>query len=115
MERLSHKSQKYSSLFLRLENFRPFRDSGIFRLAPLTCLVGANSSGKSSIITSILLLKQSIERELLGSRASQLALNGPYCKLGSFADVVYNHKETLHLGFDFSIPRFGVRFGVGPH
>lgn len=47
----------------QLQNFRSFEDTGSIELAPITVLCGANSSGKSSILKSILLVKQSsIER-----------------------------------------------------
>jgi AAA ATPase domain len=91
---------------LRLENFRVFRDTGWFKLAPLTFLVGRNSSGKSSLLSAILLLKQSLEREVMGSAVMPLNLSGPYCDLGNYADVVHNHDESaeisLSLGARFS-------------
>lgn len=96
------KSQE--ALSLRLENFRPFRDSGEFHLAPLTCLVGANSSGKSSIISAFLLLKQSLEQKRMSSRVTPLTLSGPYCDLGSFRDVVHGHKVRSHVKFVFKVP-----------
>lgn len=97
-------SQTYPSFHLRLERFRVFADSGSFRLAPLSCIVGPNSSGKSSIITALLLLKQSIEQDIFSSRLSPLALTGPYCDLGRFYDVVHDHDEEAQIGFTFSIP-----------
>src|SRR5579863_2471361 len=91
------------SVGVRLENFRLFRDSGWFRLAPLTCLVGRNSSGKSSVLSSILLLKQSAERQTMGSAVMPLALSGPYCDLGNYADVVHNHDESSDISLSVSI------------
>ena len=92
------------TLGFTLENFRAFRNSNEFHLAPLTCLVGTNSSGKSSIITAILLLKQSLEQELISSRVTPLMLSGPYCDLGSFRDVIHAHKARSHIGFAFNVP-----------
>jgi hypothetical protein len=94
---------KRPSMKLRLENFRLFRDSGWFKLAPLTCLVGRNSSGKSSVLSAILLLKQSIEREAMGSALMPLALAGTYCDLGNYVDVVHNHDEQSEISLSFSI------------
>jgi predicted ATPase len=97
---------KRPSMRLRLENFRLFKDSGWFKLAPLTCLVGRNSSGKSSVLSAILLLKQSLERGAMGSALMPLTLSGPYCDLGNYIDLVHNHKEsseiTLSLSMDMS-------------
>ena len=45
---------------LRLKNFKAWRDSGEMPLAPVTLLLGSNSTGKSSLIQSLLLLKQTI-------------------------------------------------------
>lgn len=43
---------------LELKNFKAWRESGTVDLAPVTMLLGTNSSGKSSLIQSLLLLKQ---------------------------------------------------------
>jgi predicted ATPase len=88
-------------LRMRLENFRLFRDSGWFTLAPLTCVVGRNSSGKSSIVSSLLLLRQSVEEQALGSAPMALTLSGPYCDLGNYSDVVYDHDESAEISFSF--------------
>ena len=49
---------------LKLENYRLFLDSNWFEIAPLTLLVGRNSSGKSSILSSLLLLSRASSRKL---------------------------------------------------
>ena len=43
---------------IRLKRFKGFKDSGPITIKPLTLLCGTNSSGKSTIIQSLLLLKQ---------------------------------------------------------
>ncbi len=97
-------TRKPISLKMRLQNFRLFRDSDWFTIAPLTCLVGRNSSGKSSILSSILLLKQSIEQEGTGwGAASALVLSGPYCDLGNYVDLVHNHHESDEISISFSV------------
>jgi predicted ATPase len=88
----------------RLQNFRLFRDSGWLDLAPLTCLVGRNSSGKSSVVSALLLLKQSVENEVFGSAITPLALSGQYCDLGQFRDLVHNHDESSEISFGFKVP-----------
>lgn len=67
-----------------LSNFKSFKDRTELDLAPITVLAGANSSGKSTIIQSILLLKQTIEY-VPAERA--IGLNGPLLKLGRFDDI----------------------------
>ncbi len=107
--RISNRSpdvtRKAISLKMRLKNYRLFADSGWFTIAPLTCLVGRNSSGKSSILSSILLLKQSVEQEGTGWGANPppLVLSGRYCDLGNYSDLVHNHHESSEISFSFSV------------
>ena len=42
---------------ISLENFRVFKNKCSFELAPITILTGANSSGKSSVIKALNLMK----------------------------------------------------------
>lgn len=67
-----------------LKNFKSYRDMKPLQMAPINIIAGANSSGKSTIIQSILLLKQTVQ---YGSENRSLALNGPLLRLGSFEDV----------------------------
>ena len=46
---------------LKLENFKIWRSTGPVRLAPITLLLGTNSSGKSSLIQSLLLIRQTVK------------------------------------------------------
>jgi predicted ATPase len=78
---------------LQIENFKAWKTAQL-KLAPLTALFGANSSGKSSLIQFLLLLKQtkdSVDRSLA------LDFGGPesYVDLGSFLDAVHRHDENL--------------------
>ena len=63
-------------------------------------LVGANSSGKSSILQSILLLKQTLES---ASSDKALLLNGPILKLGTFKDVMNIGAQKQEFSFSFQI------------
>lgn len=47
---------------LRLKNYRKFEDTGDINLKPLTLLIGANSSGKSSFLKFFPLIKQTVRR-----------------------------------------------------
>lgn len=68
-----------------VSNFKSFNESNSLALAPLTLLCGANSSGKSSILQSMLLVKQTLEH----SPAERvIALNGPLVQLGTFSDIL---------------------------
>jgi predicted ATPase len=46
---------------LQLVNFKGWEDTGPRRVAPLTVLFGSNSSGKTSLLQALLLLKQTAE------------------------------------------------------
>ena len=46
---------------LKLTNFKAWKDTGDVALRPVTMLLGTNSSGKSSLIQSLLLLKQTVQ------------------------------------------------------
>jgi len=46
---------------LQAKNFKSWKDTGELTLAPLTGLFGTNSSGKTSILQMLLLLKQTAE------------------------------------------------------
>jgi predicted ATPase len=68
----------------RLSNFKSVRRPTNLRLAPLTIFAGANSSGKSSLIQSILLISQSLTSQVI---QRPLLLNGPLVRLGNFDDI----------------------------
>jgi predicted ATPase len=71
---------------LYLKNFKPFKDQPlVFR--PLTLLSGLNSTGKSSVLQSLLLLRQSYEQKLL--EKTGLALNGELVNIGTAQDALF--------------------------
>jgi predicted ATPase len=75
---------------MSLQNFKSWRDTGPVRLAPLTGLFGTNSSGKTSLMQFLLMLKQTAEspdRNLVLELGDQRSL----VELGTFSDVVYQH------------------------
>ena len=43
---------------LKLQSFKSWADTGDIELKPITCFFGANSSGKTSLLQALLLLKQ---------------------------------------------------------
>ena len=45
---------------LRAQNFKSWKDTGELQFAPLTGFFGANSSGKTSILQILLMLKQTM-------------------------------------------------------
>ncbi len=65
---------------LRLINFKCFDDQTI-RFGNLTFLSGMNGMGKSTVLQSLLLLRQSYHQGVLPNRG--LALNGELIRLGN--------------------------------
>lgn len=51
---------------VRIQNLRSLRDTGFIMIKPLTILLGANSSGKSTFLRSFLLFAQSVNKRLRG-------------------------------------------------
>lgn len=74
---------------ITLKNYKCFRDETTIDIAPLTVLCGVNSSGKSSILKSLLMLKQSYESE---HTTQAIAFNGKWVDNGFFNDTVYHNK-----------------------
>lgn len=68
-------------------NFKSIREETELDLAPLTIFAGANSSGKSTFIQSILLVAQTLAHKV-GSRS--VVLNGALTSLGQFDDLKSN-------------------------
>lgn len=83
---------------VRLRNFRCFEDSGEIDLAPLTLIFGRNNTGKSSILQSLLLLRQTIDTPTYGER---LILRGPLYFAGNYHDLIHKHRSSSHLKFTY--------------
>ena len=61
---------------LRAQNFKSWQDTGTLQFAPLTGFFGANSSGKTSILQVLLMLKQTVEHPSpIGMNHSTLVMN----------------------------------------
>ena len=71
---------------LRLINFKPFANQDI-EFKQLTLLSGLNSTGKSSVIQSLLLLRQSYQQGILPKTG--LALNGDLVCIGTAQDALF--------------------------
>jgi predicted ATPase len=82
---------------IRLRNFKCFEDRTL-PLGALTLLSGLNGTGKSSVLQSLLLLRQSYQQNLL--RRGLLALNGDLVQIGTARDALYEDAEEESIGFD---------------
>lgn len=94
---------------LHLTQFKAWQHTGALSLKPVTMLLGANSSGKSTLIQSLLLLKQTVQSP---DRAVHLNLGGDEVNdlfnFGGFDDVLHLSGGTaprqFSIGFDFVRP-----------
>lgn len=79
-----------------IRNFKACKEVDI-PLAPLTVLTGLNSSGKSSVLQSLALIRQTYDRSLI----TGLTLNGDWTSLGTAQDVLYEDAESEEITIAF--------------
>ena len=85
-----------------LRNFQSIQDFETLDLKPLTIFSGPNSSGKSAIIKSLLMVAQSLGSE---AREVPLVLNGKYTKLGDFDHILHHGSDPAEIELSFIIKR----------
>ncbi len=83
---------------IRMKNFKSWQDSGTVKLAPLTGFFGTNSSGKSSLLQMLLLLKQTIGRNEVIFFGDENSL----VNLGNFRELIHGHQPNSELYFGIS-------------
>ncbi|MCD8210383.1 MAG: DUF3696 domain-containing protein [Prevotella sp.] len=105
---------------LIIKNFKCHQNTEI-DLSNLTVLTGTNSSGKTSIIQALLLLRQSLRK---GRLMEGLDLNYPLCSIGTGNDALYRfadigeiefniideHDEKFSFQFNAELSNFGNTF-----
>ena len=88
---------------ITLTRFKCFSQQEV-TLRPATVFTGLNGMGKSSVVQSLLLLRQSVRANLLrpstrGSGPTGLLLNGDLLRLGTASEVLHESAEVDELGF----------------
>jgi predicted ATPase len=96
---------------LSINNFKTIRELKDFTFNSINVISGVNSSGKTSFIQFLLLLKQTIEAQLANPI---LVFDGDLIKLGCYADLVYKKETDNSLCFElkFGTNEFGNKFDV---
>ena len=84
---------------IRLESFRALADTGFVKLRPLTVLVGKNSSGKSSFLRFLPLLRQSVEARTTGP----IQWYGDYVDFGGFDETLSSFSDHKEIRFGFQL------------
>lgn len=93
---------------VKLTNFKAFADQNL-TLAPLTLLTGLNSSGKSSVLQALALLRQSYDAGVLFESVGVepgFLLNGDLVELGTGRDL-------RHEAYDKAQPDISVALSAG--
>jgi predicted ATPase len=90
---------------ISLENYKCFKDKTDINVAPLTVLCGVNSSGKSSILKSLLVLKQSATGN---NKNFSISLSGDLVDSGNFNNVIYDGEDSASKTFKI-INEFKIR------
>ncbi|MGK7864556.1 AAA family ATPase [Falsiroseomonas sp. E2-1-a4] len=87
---------------IRIENFKAFGEAQEIPVGPITLIYGPNSAGKSSIIQSLLLMRQSLQSVAISE--SRLLFSGEDVNLGNYTAALHGHnaENKMKLGFSFS-------------
>lgn len=88
---------------MSLTNFKSWQETGDIRLAPLTGFFGANSSGKSSLLQILLMLKattESSDRNVLLETTIK-----DYVELGTLQDIIYKGKREIGFSISWDLPQ----------
>lgn len=87
-----------------IDNFKSFENLTYIPISDLSILLGANSSGKSTALQTLLALKQTAE---CNSPDVDLLLSGKYVTLGNFDDVINNINKKY---FSIGVSTMGDKF-----
>ncbi len=90
-----------------LKNFKPFASTELIPFAPITLIYGPNSGGKTSLIQSLRLLKQTLSID----GADVLNPRGKYVDLGSYKSLIHRHETERDLSFSVVFDARRVRRG----
>jgi len=90
----------HSDLEIRWKNYRAFEDTKWIKMPALTVLIGPNNSGKTSIISPLLLLNQTMSSR---DAVTPLVTRGPLVNAGPFKNIVHNHdiSKLVFLGLRY--------------
>ncbi len=89
-------------MIISIENFKSIRSLHNFEIKPLTVISGTNSSGKSSFIQLLLILKQTVEKS---STEDVFTLDGQYYSVTNFIDLVNKRSEEKRISIGFSFDK----------
>src|SRR5712691_6925626 len=92
--RIRAKAEPWTISEIQVAGFKSISEEQSIEIRPLTLLAGANSSGKSSMMQPVLLLKQTLEATY---DPGPLLLNGPNVKFTSADQALARVREGQSL------------------
>jgi len=84
---------------LRIQGLRSLLDTGKIDLKPITLLIGRNSSGKSSFLRMLPILRQSLER----GKKNPLVLNGRFVDFDNLKTCISNFSKNDEISIEIEI------------
>ena len=89
----------YTLSCIEIDNFKSYATPQKISVSDMSVFLGANSSGKSTAIQTLLAIKQTME---CNSHDIELLLSGQYVALGDYDDVINDKsKDGFSIGLDF--------------
>lgn len=82
----------------KVSNFKAFGKPDAMPVRPITLIYGPNSSGKSTIVQSLLLLKQTLEEAI--NVDTVLLPIGNLVNLGEYSDFIHKHDGHQELSYE---------------
>ena len=96
---------------MKIGNFKAFSETQYIPIRPLTLIFGPNSSGKSSLIHSLILAHESMKKGNLDIHRTEIG--GESIDLGGFKQYVYNRDADRRVDWaiELDTARFEGRMG----
>ena len=94
---------------MSLTNFKCWREFDV-DLAPITIFFGTNSSGKTAILQSLLMLKQTVHGYDIDTHLNLGTSRRDYVALGNYRDIIFNHEveRQLAVSIQWLLDRKGI-------
>ncbi|MBA2677742.1 MAG: AAA family ATPase [Ktedonobacteraceae bacterium] len=95
---------------IRFKHFKAFDESVEVDLAPITVIAGVNSGGKSTIIQSLLLARQTLITPYRQSVENALEYDGELVRFGSFLEMIFGNPAASDAGMwlEFTVHTIAV-------
>lgn len=94
----------------QITNFKAFAGTASIPIKPITLIFGANSSGKSSILQALLILKQTLMEEK--NPHKPLLPKGSLVDIGSFKDFIHDHQIKRSFTIKMNVRSHTIKHGI---